>query len=673
MAGFIRRYGYFPGTDVITLIEGVVIVDLPPPGNVSGVGTGTVAMIGEFADASYGVYVDSLGAVNTKPQPVEIFSSQDLLNKVGGFDETLGDTGVSGGNAFLALRNKQFSRLICVPVNLASAYAVRASRKLPTNAGASSVLPVVPLAAASVAAGREFKSGANRVRLMDQPAFTALGAFITGIDGSVTASGGPQATQTFNSAGSNFLTVTRPDGTTGVKAGDILVLGQIGGAAGLGANADTWRVAADATVATQLTIEKQTGATFDWTSATSLPFRVHVWSDAESGQGNAANVAACTLPARPLDSTIVAATTVSPTVSPPAATQTTWDPLSGLVIRTHPSQPLTYTAAVQAPNAASASGIDALYAPCFDALLTDDLPGREVNIVVPARTSTTIRSKQKSHVLNASAQGVGRITIISPELNKGSSGSYAQFGTSDVIADSDPAVGANRDERVIYCWPGAQTFVPEAVNFPMKGSDNFLHSDGYIDQGLNFWMASLLSNLPPERNPGQGSAPVPQVMSPILGFQRGISGLGMNDYVQYRQKGIAALRIDRAVGPIFQSGVTTSLISGQKNINRRRMADYLEDSLSQRYNQFAKQPLTTGLKDAIVGETVAFLDELQSVNNPAAQRISGYLVDDVAGNTPDLEAKGIFVVIVKVRTLATADFIVLQAEIGEGVKVTAQG
>jgi hypothetical protein len=294
--------------------------------------------------------------------------------------------------------------------------------------------------------------------------------------------------------------------------------------------------------------------------------------------------------------------------------------------------------------------------------------------VVPARTSSAIRAKQKSHVLDASAQGVGRITIISPELNKGSAGSpaYGQFGTSDVIGSSDPAVGANRDERVIYCWPGTQTFIPEAVGFPMKGSDNFLHSDGYLDQGLNFWMASLLSNLPPERNPGQSSAPVPQIMSPVLGFQRGISGLGQNDYVQYRQKGIAALRIDRAAGPIFQSGITASLTSGQKNINRRRMADFLEDSLAQRYNQFAKQPLTTGLKDAVVGETVAFLDGLQSVNNPAAQRISGYLVDDKSGNTPDLEAKGIYVVIVKVRTLATADFIVLQAEIGEGVKVTAK-
>jgi hypothetical protein len=139
-----------------------------------------------------------------------------------------------------------------------------------------------------------------------------------------------------------------------------------------------------------------------------------------------------------------------------------------------------------------------------------------------------------------------------------------------------------------------------------------------------------------------------------------------------RGKGIAALRIDRTAGPIFQSGITTSLTSGEKNINRRRMADFLEDSLSQRLVQFSKLPLTQSLKDTMVGETDAFLASLLSANNPPAQRINGYLIDDKSGNTPTLEAQGIFVIIVKVRTLATSDFIVLTASVGESVDVTAQ-
>src|SRR5262249_30092133 len=112
------------------------------------------------------------------------------------------------------------------------------------------------------------------------------------------------------------------------------------------------------------------------------------------------------------------------------------------------------------------------------------------------------------------------------------------------------------------------------------------------------------------------------------------------------------------------------LLSGQKNINRRRMADFIEDSLAQALVQFAKLPMTTQLRDGAESETNAFLEQLLSPNNPAAQRIDDFKVDPVSGNTPELEALGIFVLVVSVRTLPTADFIVLQAQIGEGVVIT---
>lgn len=660
MSGFIRRFGSFPGTDVITLIEGVVIVDLPPPGAVNGVGTGVVAVIGEFADMTYGTSVDTSGVVTTKPVPVEVTSAQDLLNKVGGFDETIGDTGISGGSGFIALRNKKFSRLIVVPVNLASANAVRLYRDLPTNKGATDPTPVVPMAAGTVSAGREFKTGVNRARTCKRIVFTATGAYAQGVDGAVTAAGAPAHTQTFNSAGASFLTA---NGGVGVKKGDILVLGQIGGAGALGANAATYRVHADPTTNTALVVEQLNGTNFDWTSGVALPYRIHPWSDADSGLGDSADISACTVPARPLDATIAAATTVNPTVVPPAGAATSWDPLSGLKLLTHPTGALTYTSTIQAPNAVSDASIDALYSTCFDALLSDDLPARDVNIVVPARTSATIRAKQKSHVLEASAVGYGRISPVSPTLD--------QKTVSAVVADSSPGVGATRDERIIYNWPGVQTFVPEAVGYNMKGADAFYHSDGMLDTPLNMWMASLLSNLAPERNPGQETDPVPSIMSPIMSFQRGVSGLNMNDYILLRNRGIAAARYDRTIGGfIFQSGITTSLTSGQKNINRRRMADYLEDSMAERLNAFSKQPLTQALKDSMFGELDAWLSSLKSENNPAAQRINDYLLDDTSGNTPDLEAAGIHVIIAKVRTLATADFLVLQAEVGENVKIT---
>jgi hypothetical protein len=323
----------------------------------------------------------------------------------------------------------------------------------------------------------------------------------------------------------------------------------------------------------------------------------------------------------------------------------------------------SFTATIQKINAPADATIDALYATAIDTLLSDALPARDVNIIASARKSSTIRAKLKSHVLTQSSLGVGRMAINAPTL--------ATQVLTTVIGDADPGVGANRDERVVYTWPGCLQFVPEAVGYRLKTANGLTTTDGLLDQAFDGYVAAVLSNLPPERNPGQAAPPVPEVLAGVLGYQRGVSNLGINEYTQLRAKGVAALRIDRTVGPIIQSGITTSLTSGQKNINRRRMADFLEDSVAQRLVSFGKLPLTSQLKDAAVGEVNAFLAELLSANNPAAQRISGYIVDDKSGNTPDLEAKGIFVIIMKVRTLATADFIVLQAEVGEGVNVTA--
>lgn len=661
MAGFIRRYSVNPGTEVITQIEGAVIVDSAPPGAISGVQTGVVALVGEFADMGSGVSVDASGNVTTKPVPVEIFSAQDLATKLGGFDETIGEFGVSGGNGFTALRNKRFSRLIAVAVNLCSTKGVRVFRQLPTNKSATDPTPITPVQAAVVAAAREFKSGTNRVRLGTSVRFSSGAAYAQGTDGSVTV-GAPAATRPFTSASGDFV-------NKGVKVGDLLVLGVIGGAAGLGANAGTYRVAT-VTSATVLDLEKMDGTAFDWTTTAALPWRLHAGAAGDSSPVTGMNLAAAggaTIPARPLDATVVGSTVLTPSVVPTAGTATTWDPLSGLQARTSPTTPagdLVYTAAVQAPNAVSAAAIDALYSTAVDALLSDDPPGREANIIWAARTSATIRTKLKSHVLEASSRGLGRVTLISPEIN--------QVTQSTVLGDADPGVGANRDERIVYGWPGAVTFVPEAVGFLLKTALGTSLSDGMLDDRLDGWIASVLSNLPPEQNPGQSGSPVSDVLAPIQGFQRGVSGLGLPDYIQFRQKGICALRLDRTDGPIFQSGITTSLTAGRKNIARRRMADYIEDSVAQRYNQFSKKLLTNQLKDAIVAETVAFLQDLLSPNNPPAQRISAFSVDSKAGNTPDTEAQGIFVVIGRVRTLASADFIVFQAEIGESVNVVTQ-
>lgn len=650
---FVRRFTSYPGTSVITQIEGVSIIDLTPPGPIIGAGSSVACVVGEFADMTNAVAISASGVVSTMPQAIEVFSSQDLINKMGGWDETIGEFGVSSGNAFSEIRNKTFGRLICVPVNLASAQGARMVRDLPTNRSATDATPIVPLQPVTVAAGREFKTGSNRVRSGKAVTFTNELAYLSAVDGAQVSNTGPAASATFNSAGSSFV-------NAGVAVGDILVLGVIGGSGLPG----TYRVLTVAS-ATQLTVERLDGANFTWAAVAALPFRLHVTSTADSaGTGNVASaIAGYKVPARPLDATITAAAILAPSTVPPAGTATSWDTLSGLALIAMPggSGGLTYTAAVQAPNAVSAAALDALYALAIDSLLADLSPQNEINIVWAARKSANIAAKLKGHADTQSAQGVGRTCTISPPLD--------QVNLTVIGGDSYPGVGGNRSERIDYAWPAAKTFIPEAVGFPIKCADGVLRSDGLLDIPFDSWETSVLSAVNPERNPGEASPTTKKALQGILGYARGTPNLGLAEYTFLRAKGVAGLRIDRTSGPVIQSGITSSLKSGEKNINRRRMADFIEDSLAVELIEFNKLPIDAVFIDGVISQTTAFMEGLLSVNNPPAQRIRGYLLDIKSGNTPALEASGIFVIIVNTKMLATADFIVAQCAVGTGVEV----
>lgn len=681
MAGFIRRYPFFPGAELITQIEGVIIADLAPPGSVQGRGVGTAGLIGEFADMTFATQVDTSGVVSTKIQPQEVFTALDLINKVGGFDETIGEFGASLGNGYQALRSKKFSRLVVAPVNFASSKGVRYYRDLPLNTSATNTNPIVPLQSATIAAGREFRQGSGRVRNASRRSFTAQQPIATGVGGA-TVNGASATTQVFNAtAGFDWTTIVRPDGNIGAHKGDILVVGNnSAGAKQPTAEAGTYRVQTDPASGVAITVERLDGANFAWTAQTAVPWRLHLSSDADTapvmvpgaatpGGYAAADAGGYVVPARPLtnatgastDGVYAVGTYLTPAAVPPAATGSSWDPLSGLQGRVSPTATLNFTAAIQAINPVQSASIDALYADALSACNTEDLPARDINIVWTARKSTTNRSALKAHVLSASGHGGGRMGIISPSL--------ATQDVQVVTGDTDPGVGATRDERVIYTWPGVKTFVPESVNFRLKTADGQTTIDGVQDETFDSYYASILSNLAPELNPGQAAPPIPEVLAAVLGLQRGVSGMGVGEYTLLRARGVSAVRIDRNVGAIVQSGITSALPTNQKNVNRRRFSDFVEDSLANALVSFCKLPITNAYKDSVVGETVSFLDELLSPGNPAAQRIADYQVDDVSGNTKELTAQGIYVVIVRVQMLATGDFIVLQAEIGTTVNI----
>lgn len=669
-AGFIRRYGYFPGVEELTAIEGVVIVDQRSPGPIRGVSYGVVAIVGETADMRYCCTVNSSGVVQSKIQPQEVYGGSDLIDKIGPFSSKIGQWGGEMGNLFAEVRNKAFSRLVVCPVDRVrpistDQYAIRVWRQLPTNRSATDTLPIVPVIAARVSAGTLFIDGsANKVYLAQPVDFTGKAPMSSGVDGTTVVTGFPAATTTIERASGSWITDEAAEGDLIVPGSLTVATGTQNGDCAL---AGTLRIVS-VDSATVVTVERLDGSNFvsatNWRAGTALAWRLHHASDGDSSGVSGAShqlseVGGYTVLAVPGTATIAAATALTPSPAPTAPSSTYWDVFAGLSGVTHPSGALTYDANVHAANMAANAGLRTRYQSAFDALLNDDYPTNVISFVVSARKDASIQAMKRAHCLTASSRGLTRDYCISPKLDT--------VAKSTVLGSAAPGVGgvggAIRSERGFYSWPGVRTFIPELVGTAVSCPDGTTTDDGVIDVTTDTWLACLMSNLQPELNPGQAADPVPRILAPVMGYQRGCPSLDPSDYILFKQYGICAIRMDRVVGPVFQSGVTTSQIAGETNINRRRMADFVQDSLAARYNQMAKMLGRASVKDALLAETDAFYADLLSENNPEAQRIHSYVIDDRSGNSPSLSGQGVWVIRSSAKMLMTLDTIVAQVEV----------
>lgn len=316
--------------------------------------------------------------------------------------------------------------------------------------------------------------------------------------------------------------------------------------------------------------------------------------------------------------------------------------------------------------ALSEAAVDAAYVAALSSTLNANSVARQGNLIFCARQSNAVRTALRQNALDAAAEGLaGRMAIIRPPL-----GTTTRAQALSTIAQ--PGVGAYRSERVIYAYPGVAASIPQIAARGLSGGVGFT-ADGVVDLGFDSWVASVCSRLPPEENPGQLTAYTAGIQSVEQG-NPDVQDLKVNDYKAFRQGGIAALRIDDGTA-IIQSGVTSVnpvTFPNLRNIARRRMADFLQDSMAPRMKAFSKKLNTRQRRALLVGEVEGYLASLKSVNNPSTQRIADYLVDAVTGNTQEGLAMGIFRIIIKVRTLSSLDFIVLETEIGEGVVTIAE-
>ena len=734
MSVFVRRFLTDPGNTVLLNVESINILDLAPPSSITGVGTGTVICVGEFENGPFNAvtevtsatdFVNTFGSLGYQFGTVP--ANYPCAVKRSADGALVAETW--NGNAFTQLNGKQFARLLLVRADtsvgsvqftrtafitgaVAFRYPLSTGQILALDIGAGSVSSTFTGTAATVTASggtyaTTFVGGETLTIGFDDstahPDFTVtflladqslaqVVARINGFAGFAFAdtSGGQLRLTGIQKGTAGHVRITSASTGVFTKLGlTAAVTNGTGNVANIGAVTPAEIKSIVETAVTGTLVETDANGAIRIsnlatpgtgtitvgaaTTATALGFVI--------GQaGASATGTAGTIPAGTLVQ--VGSTTLFVTMQDVAVTASNAgaysvkirhavDDGTGIVgsagaITKIVNAPALGSFAVTNASATTAAltepAIDAAYLAAIAATLDINSAAKQANLIFSARQSNQIRRALKANALTASSSGLfGRMACIRPPLN--TSPSVA------VSASMEPGVGATRDQRVIYCYIGSNVFVPLIAARGLAGGTGFT-ATGNVDVGSDSLMASICSQLPPEENPGQDT-PFSTV---INGLETGASvqGLTIIDYENFKGAGIAALRMDGGTA-IFQSGVTSVdplVDQGLVRISRRRMADYIQDSLALACKAFGKKLSTNARRKALTSEIQSFLDGLLSANNPGSQRIAGYTLDAKTGNTPETIGMGLFRVKILVRTLSSLDSIVLETTVGDNVVVT---
>ncbi len=731
-AGFIRRYTDDPGDAELLAVEGVVILDRDPPAVISGIGTGYVCLVGEWENGPFNAPTQVTSGDDLARSFGGFGYAYD--GRVGGnpcarsrkADGTLTPE-YWNGNGYIAAFGKTFARLIVVRVDTSVGevsftreaslsgnddftFALTTGQTLDLDVGAGSVTATFTgVAAAKQSADGTYPTtftGGEKMtvavdgvqyvvtflaadqsiaqviaRINEALGYTAatqqtLKTTITGRQGGTGGSVQIVSIDATVATATGFTAGTATAGTgntANIKAVTAAEVNTVVHAAVSAVNADR-----DATGKLRLinTTTPGTGTlkVASSSTATAFGFALGVTADAASGTagvipaGTRVQTSGGVEYVTMLDVVVTAASAGPYKVKVrPATDDGTYTSKNVGTLVVVPNAialgAFAVTNALPITAALTESQIDATYATAIDSTKGLRSVVKNTNVIVSARQSNAIRTKLRSNAVDASGSGCnGRMTVVRPPL-----------GTTRAKAlstSAQPGVGTYRQERLAYAFPGVNVQVPAIAVRGTAGGAGFT-ADGRIDVGADTWLAALISNLRPEENPGQVTA----FLLNVLDVEQGnadVQNLTLADYAAFRVVGICAIRIDNG-DVIFQSGITSVdplTYPSKRNIARRRMADFIADSLAPRVNAFAKKMSSIANRGAVVGEIDAFLRGLQSPQNPSASRIQGYTLDAKTLNTPDSLALGLFKIQIRARMWPSMDVIVLDTQVGETVQIT---
>lgn len=243
--------------------------------------------------------------------------------------------------------------------------------------------------------------------------------------------------------------------------------------------------------------------------------------------------------------------------------------------------------------------------------------------------------------------------------------------------------GLTRDKIVICAGPEDETVaeVVEAVKTLRDADGRIIYADNWLETGLDgvntfvspaSFMASLISQTSAHIDPAfSGNTQF------LYGVRRTKRQLTRADSIQLLEAGVASFEFDSDIGFKIKSGVVTQIAdSAKRTILRRRMADFLTASIGRFLKVYQNAVNSLDNREAVKASILDFIQGQENLGVlPRHTEVMGgdaHLVDIVTPNTDQTIAEGKFFISYRQRIFSSMRFIVLRAEIGEGVVVVEE-
>lgn len=262
------------------------------------------------------------------------------------------------------------------------------------------------------------------------------------------------------------------------------------------------------------------------------------------------------------------------------------------------------------------------------------------NVLWTDKYNSTIKGYLKAHV----ASSPDKMVIISPDSET--------VTYSSAITEA----GSNRDTdgRIIYAFNHLKTNI---------GGLNVWQSPAP-------WVASIISNTSPHIDPAFA-----ENVKFTLGASDVYNKLSRANFIALKDAGISSFEFDADLGIKLKSSVTTQIVSSSKvTILRRRMADYLQDSIAYFLKNYQNAVNSASnrkeVKAAIIGwDNSLILNGILPGDSEVKDGLAR-IVDSESLNTSLSIGLGMFKLLYKRRIYSSMRYIVLTCEVGENVVVS---